>query len=55
MNAVLKSFIDSFVIVFIVEMFVYSRREEEHVDHLRAVVGVLGKQNIYAKFSNCEL
>ncbi|WMV51286.1 hypothetical protein MTR67_044671 [Solanum verrucosum] len=34
--------------------WVYSKSEEEHVDHLRIVLGVLGKQRLYAKFSKCE-
>ncbi|KAH0759738.1 hypothetical protein KY290_023231 [Solanum tuberosum] len=54
MNEVFKSFLDSFVIVFIDDILVYSTSEEEHVDHLRIVLGVLGKQGLYAKFSKCE-
>ncbi|WMV21146.1 hypothetical protein MTR67_014531 [Solanum verrucosum] len=51
---VFKSFLDSFVIFFIDDILVYSKSEEEHVDHLRIVLGVLGKQRLYAKFSKCE-
>ncbi|WMV09828.1 hypothetical protein MTR67_003213 [Solanum verrucosum] len=43
MNGVFKPFLDSFVIVFIDEISVYSNSEEEHADHLRIVLGVLGK------------
>ncbi|WMV45764.1 hypothetical protein MTR67_039149 [Solanum verrucosum] len=54
MNGVFKSFLDSFVIVFIDNILVYSKNEEEHADHLRIFLGVLGKQKLYAKFSKCE-
>ena len=35
-------------------ILVYSKSEEEHVNHLRTFLGVLGKQKVYAKFSKCE-
>ncbi|WMV45901.1 hypothetical protein MTR67_039286 [Solanum verrucosum] len=54
MNAVFKLFLDSFVIVFIDDILVYSKSEEEHANHLRIVMGVVGKQRLYAKFSKCE-
>ncbi|WMV09159.1 hypothetical protein MTR67_002544 [Solanum verrucosum] len=40
--------------VFIDDILVYSRSEEEHADHLRIVLGALEKQRLYAKFSKCE-
>ena len=54
MNGVLKPFLDSFVIVFIDDILVYLKSEEEHANHLRIILGVLGKQRLYAKFSKCE-
>ncbi|WMV32390.1 hypothetical protein MTR67_025775 [Solanum verrucosum] len=54
MNDVFKPFLDSFVIVFIDDILVYSISKEDHADHLRTVMGVLGKQKFYAKFSKCE-
>ncbi|WMV24556.1 hypothetical protein MTR67_017941 [Solanum verrucosum] len=57
MNGVFKPFLDSFVIVFIDDILVYSKSEEQHADHLRIVLGVLGKQNLYGNFllsSICE-
>ncbi|WMV29774.1 hypothetical protein MTR67_023159 [Solanum verrucosum] len=54
MNGVFKPSLDSFVIVFIDDILVYSKIKEEHADHLRLIFGVLGKQKLYAKFSKCE-
>ncbi|WMV50840.1 hypothetical protein MTR67_044225 [Solanum verrucosum] len=54
MNGVFKAFINSFVIVLIDNNLVYSKCEEEHDDHLRIVLGVLGKQRLYANFSKCD-
>ena len=54
MNRVFKQFLDSFVIVFIDDILVYSKSEKEHANHLRTVLGILGKQRLYAKFSKCE-
>ncbi|WMV38958.1 hypothetical protein MTR67_032343 [Solanum verrucosum] len=54
MNGVFKPFLDSYVIVFIDDILVYSKSEEEHADYLHIVLGVLGKQMLYAKFSKCE-
>jgi len=54
MNGVFKLFLDSFVIVLIDDILVYSKCKEEHVEHLHIVLGVLGRQRLYAKFSKCE-
>ena len=50
MNRVFKPFLDSFVIVFIDDILIYSKSEEDNDNHLRIIVGVLGKQKLYAKF-----
>lgn len=44
MNKVFKTSLDLFVIVFTDEILVYSKSEEDHADHLRIVLSVLGKQ-----------
>ena len=54
MNRVFKPFLDVFVIVFIDDILVYSRSEQEHADYLRRVLGILRHQKLYAKFSKCE-
>ena len=54
MNRVFRPFLDRFVIVFINNILVYSRSEEEHAMHLRLVLQTLREHQLYAKFSKCE-
>ncbi|GJR19860.1 putative reverse transcriptase domain-containing protein [Tanacetum coccineum] len=55
MNKVCRSYLDKFVIVFIDDILIYSKTQEEHVEHLRLVPELLKKEKLYAKFSKCEL
>ena len=43
-----------FVIVFIDDILVYSRNEEDHANHLRIVLLVLRDRKLFAKFNKCE-
>ena len=54
MQTVFRRFIDSFVIVFIDDILIYSETEELHAIHLEKVLTVLREQKLYAKFSKCE-
>ncbi|WMV51098.1 hypothetical protein MTR67_044483 [Solanum verrucosum] len=54
MNRVFKQFLDLFVIVFIDDILIYSRNEEEHANHLRIVLQTFKDHQLFAKFSNCE-
>ncbi|MCF6774909.1 hypothetical protein L3H44_10990, partial [Corynebacterium sp. MC-12] len=54
MNRVFKPFLDVFVIVFIDDILVYSKSEEDHANHLQQVLQVLHDRQLYAKFSKCE-
>ena len=47
-------FLDQFVVVFIDDILVYSKNEEEYKEHLRLVLGKLREHQLYAKFSKCE-
>ena len=54
MNKVLMEFLDKFVVVFIDDILVYSKDEEEHKEHLRLVLEKLREHQLYAKFGKCE-
>jgi len=41
MNRIFRPFLDKFVVVFIDNILIYSRTQEEHAEHLRLVLGVL--------------
>ncbi|KAL0541166.1 hypothetical protein IC582_021205 [Cucumis melo] len=54
MNGVFREFLDTFVIVFIDDILIYSKTEAEHEEHLRMVLQTLRDNKLYAKFSKCE-
>ncbi|GJR02411.1 putative reverse transcriptase domain-containing protein [Tanacetum coccineum] len=54
MNRVCKPYLDKFVIVFIDDILIYSKDEKEHEEHLKAILGLLKEEKLYAKFSKCE-
>jgi hypothetical protein len=54
MNKVFMEYLDKVVVVFIDDILVYSRSEEEHEEHLRLVLQKLRDHRLYAKLSKCE-
>ena len=42
------------MVVFIDDILVYSKLEEEHEEHPRIVLEVLKERKLYAKLSKCE-
>ena len=53
-NKVFMEYLDKFVIVFIDDILIFSKSEEEHEQHLRIVLGKLREHQLYAKFSKCQ-
>nr|GEV98756.1 putative reverse transcriptase domain-containing protein [Tanacetum cinerariifolium] len=54
MNRVCKPNLDKFVIIFVDDILIYSKDEKEHKEHLKAILELLKKEELYAKFSKCE-
>ncbi|GJT42433.1 putative reverse transcriptase domain-containing protein [Tanacetum coccineum] len=54
MNQVCKPYLDKFVIVFIDNILIDSKSEEEHAKHLKLILELLKKEELYAKFPKCE-
>nr|GEV34713.1 hypothetical protein [Tanacetum cinerariifolium] len=46
MNRVFRPYLDKFMIVFIDYILIYSKTQEEHVEHLRLVLGLLKKEKL---------
>ena len=54
MNLVFMPELDTFVVVFIDDILIYSENEVDHAEHLRVVLSRLREHKLYAKFSKCE-
>jgi hypothetical protein len=53
MNKVFVEYLDKFIVVFIDDIIIFSKTEEEHEKHLRMVLEKLRSNQLYAKFSKC--
>lgn len=54
MNREFHMYLDQFVVVFIDDILVYSKSDEEHVEYMRIILLTLKENQLYKKFSKCE-
>ena len=54
MNSVFSKYLNKFVLVFLNDILIYYKNEEEHEEHLRLTLKVLREHQLYAKLSKCD-
>jgi hypothetical protein len=54
MNKVFMDYLDTFVVIFVDDILVYSKSEAEHEKHLKLVLQRLREHKLYAKLSKCK-
>ena len=54
MHRVFQPYLDQFVVVFVDNILIYSKSEDENEDHLRVILQILRDHQLYAKFNKCE-
>nr|GEU69539.1 putative reverse transcriptase domain-containing protein [Tanacetum cinerariifolium] len=53
-NRVCKPYLEKLMIVFIDDILIYSKSKEEHGEHLKTILELLKKEQLYAKFLKCD-
>jgi hypothetical protein len=54
MSKVFMEYLDKFVVVFVDDILIFSKNEEEHDEHIRLVLHKLRENQLYDKLSKCE-
>ncbi|CAM8917787.1 unnamed protein product [Rhodiola kirilowii] len=54
MNHVLRSYIGRFVDVYFDDILIYSKSIDEHIDHIKLVLDVLRREQLYANMDKCS-
>src|SRR3954469_24318797 len=54
MNSIFMEYLDKFIVVYLNDILIYSKKEEEHAEHLSLVLMKHKEHRLYAKFSKCE-
>jgi hypothetical protein len=54
MNSIFMQELDKFIVVFIDDILIYSKKPVDHANHLHIVLQRLRDHHLYAKFSKCE-
>lgn len=55
MNTILQPYLDKFVVVYLDDIVVFSKSDEEHKEHLRLILEKLKENSLYAKPSKCVI
>jgi hypothetical protein len=53
MNEVLRSFIGKFMVFYFVDILIYSKSLDEHIEHLRAAFDALRETRLFANLEKC--
>src|SRR3954470_14334111 len=48
MNSIFMEYLDKFVVVYLDDILIYSKNEEEHAEHLRLILSKLREHKLYA-------
>src|SRR3954469_2171405 len=54
MNYIFMEYLEKFVVVYLDDILVYSKNDEEHTENLRLILEKLREHKLYAKYSKCE-
>ena len=54
MNSIFNKYLDHFVLLFIYDILIYSKTEDEHQQHLRIILQTLREHQLYTKFEKSE-
>ncbi|CAF1640944.1 unnamed protein product, partial [Didymodactylos carnosus] len=54
MNSIFHEYLDVFVIIYLDDILIYSKNEEDHLKHIKIVLDLLRKHQLFAKKSKCE-
>jgi hypothetical protein len=54
MNYIFMDYLDKFFMVYLDDILIFSKNEEEHAEHLQLVLEKLREHQLYAKYSKCE-
>jgi len=55
MNNVLHPYLETFMIIFIIDIMIYFKNEEENAEHLIIVLRLIIEHQLYSKVSKCSL